>query len=214
VDLTKYAHSCVRLAEGAEKLVIDPGNLGDNAEALSDAHHVLVTHEHPDHIDVDPLLARAEADPDLRVWAPASVAKLLAALGDRVVTVEPNVTIQVGEFEVRTFGGQHALIHPQVPMVANVGYLVNETVYHPGDSLVVPPIRVPTALAPIHAPWSKISEVIDYVIGVRAAHVHQIHDGLLNGIGLKMASGHLSRFASAYGGEFAFLEQGDTVTAG
>jgi glyoxylase-like metal-dependent hydrolase (beta-lactamase superfamily II) len=214
VELTKYAHSCIRLAEGADTLVIDPGNLGDNAEALSGVHHVLVTHEHPDHIDVEPLLARADTDPDLRVWAPAPVAQLLATLGDRVVTVEPNVTIQVGEFEVRTFGGQHALIHPQVPVVANVGYLVNETVYHPGDSLVVPPVRVPTALAPMHAPWSKISEVIDYVIGVRAAHVHQIHDGLLNDTGLKMVSLGIDRFATAYGGEFRFLEQGDTVTAG
>jgi hypothetical protein len=209
VELTKYAHSCVRLAEGAEKLVIDPGNLGDTAEALAGVHHVLVTHEHPDHVDVDPLLAQADSDPDLRVWAPASVAKLLAALGDRVVTVEPNATVQIGEFEVRTFGGQHAL----VPLVTNVGYLVNETVYHPGDSLVVPPVRVATALAPIHAPWSKISEVIDFVIGVRAAHVHQIHDGLLNEVGLKMAAGHLGRFAGMYGGEFAFLQQGDTVTA-
>ena len=214
MELTKYAHSCVRLGEGTQSLVIDPGNLGDNAEALSGVHHVLVTHEHPDHVDVEPLLARAANDPDLRVWAPASVAKLLADLGDRVIAVEPNATLQVGEFEVRTFGGQHALIHPQVPVIANIGYLVNETVYHPGDSLVVPPVRVPTALAPIHAPWSKISEVIDYVIGVRAARVHQIHDGLLNQIGLTMAAGHLGRFAKAYGGEFTFLDSGDTVTAG
>jgi L-ascorbate metabolism protein UlaG (beta-lactamase superfamily) len=214
VELTKYAHSCVRLVEGTDSLVIDPGNLGDNTGALAGVHHVLVTHEHPDHIDVDPLMAQAASDPDLRVWAPASVAKQLSDLGDRVVVVEPNATLQIGEFEVRTFGGQHALIHPQIPVVANVGYLVNETVYHPGDSLVVPPVRVATALAPIHAPWSKIGEVIDFVIGVRAAHVHQIHDGLLNEAGLKMAAGHLSRFAGAYGGEFAFLEAGDTVTAG
>ena len=214
MELTKFDHSCVRLVEGDASLVIDPGNLGDTRAALADVHHVLVTHEHPDHVDVDPLLAQATADPELRVWAPASVARLLDALGDRVVTVEPNDTVQVGDFEVRTFGGQHALIHPQVPLVPNVAYLVNETVYHPGDSLVVPPLRVPTALAPIHAPWSKISEVIDFVIGVRAAHVHQIHDGLLNPIGLKMAAGHLSRFASAYGGEFGLLEPGDTVHPG
>lgn len=214
MELTKYAHSCVRLVEGHQSLVIDPGNLGDTAEALSGVHQVLVTHEHPDHVDVDPLLAQAAADPDLRVWAPASVAQLLAALGDRVVTVEPNATLQIGEFEVRTFGGQHALIHPQIPVVANVGYLVNETVYHPGDSLVVPPVRVATALAPIHAPWSKVGEVIDFVIGVRAAQVHQIHDGLLNEVGLKMAAGHLGRFASAYGGEFTLLERGDIVHVG
>lgn len=214
MELTKYAHSCVRLVEGNQSLVIDPGNLGDAAEALTGVHQVLVTHEHPDHVDVDSLLAQADADPDLRVWAPASVAQLLSALGDRVVSVEPNATVQIGEFEVRTFGGQHALIHPQIPLVANVGYLVNETVYHPGDSLVVPPVRVATALAPIHAPWSKIGEVIDFVIGVRAAQVHQIHDGLLNQVGLTMVAGHLSRFAAAYGGEFTLLERGETVPTG
>jgi L-ascorbate metabolism protein UlaG (beta-lactamase superfamily) len=211
VKLTKHAHSCVRIDEGDDSLVIDPGNLGDNAAALAGAHQVLVTHEHPDHIDVDALMAQAAADPDLRVWSPASVTALLATLGDRVTTVEPNTTLQVGGFEVRTFGGQHALIHPQIPVVANVGYLVNEAVYHPGDSLVVPPVRVHTALAPIHAPWSKIGEIIDFVIGVRAAQVHQIHDGLLNQIGLTMAGGHLSRFASTYGGEFTLLKQGDSA---
>ena len=46
---------------------------------------------------------------------------------------------------MRTFGGQHALIHPSIPIVANVGYLIDDAVYHPGDSFIVPPSAVETA---------------------------------------------------------------------
>ena len=99
-------------------------------------------------------------------------------------------------------------------MVANVGYLVGGAVFHPGDSFVVPEVAVERLLLPLHAPWSKVAEVLDHVVAVRPRHVHQIHDGLLNPTGLKMAAGHLGRFAGAYGGEFAFLEPGDTVQPG
>jgi len=51
-------------------------------------------------------------------------------------------------------------------VIANVGYLV-AGVYHPGDSLIVPPVAISTLFAPINAPWSKISEVIDFVVSVR-----------------------------------------------
>ena len=46
------------------------------------------------------------------------------------------------------FGGQHALIHPAIPMIANLGYLVDGSVYHPGDSFTVPTAPVSTLLLP------------------------------------------------------------------
>jgi L-ascorbate metabolism protein UlaG (beta-lactamase superfamily) len=200
----------VRLDDGDRSLAIDPGVFSEVEAALDGADAVLITHEHPDHLDADRLRAAALADPRLRVWAPESVAALLRDLGEQVVTAVPATTIDAAGFEVRMFGGQHALIHPTIPVVANLGYLVGG-VYHPGDSLIVPPVPVDTLLAPIHAPWSKTAEVIDFVVSVRAQNVHQIHDGLLNDIGLQFVEGHVSRIGAEYGSEFRHLKPTDSV---
>jgi len=211
MQLTKFTHACVRLDDGNRSLVLDPGVFSELESALDGAGGVLITHEHADHIDADRLRAAVRKDPRLRVWAPAGVAATLGDLGEQVVAVGPGESFDAAGFAVRTFGGQHALIHPTIPVVANVAYLVDDSVYHPGDSLVVPPVPVRTLLAPIHAPWSKTAEVIDFVVSVRARHVHQIHDGLLNEIGMGFVEGHLTRIGAEHGSEFRHLHASESV---
>ncbi len=180
MQLTKHKHSCVRIDDGDRALVIDPGAFSDVDAALDGADAVLITHEHADHIALDPVRAALTADPRLRLWAPASVAAVLADLGEQVVTVGAGESFDAAGFAVQTFGGQHALIHPLIPIVANVGYLVESAVYHPGDSFVVPPVPVSTLLLPANAPWSKMAEIIDFTIAMRAPRAYPIHDALVN----------------------------------
>jgi L-ascorbate metabolism protein UlaG (beta-lactamase superfamily) len=179
VELTKFGHSCVRFDDGDRSLVIDPGAFSDVAAALDGVQAVVVTHEHRDHLDVEKLRAAATADPRLRVWAPAPVAESLAELGEQVVSVGAGESFDAAGFALRTFGGQHAVIHPLIPIVVNVGYLVEDAVFHPGDSLVVPPVPVRTLLLPSMAPWARIGELIDYAISVRAPRAYPIHDALV-----------------------------------
>jgi L-ascorbate metabolism protein UlaG (beta-lactamase superfamily) len=211
MKLTKFGHSCVRLEKDGGVLVFDPGVFSDVPAALDGADAVLITHEHPDHLDADALRAAATANPRLRIWAPAVVAQSLADLGERVGTAEPDSRFSAAGFDIATFGGQHAVIHPLLPVVANVTFLVDDTVYHPGDSFTVPPVAVPVLLVPIHAPWSRISEVIDFVIAVRAPQAFQIHDGLLNDIGRGMVEGHVTRFGAQYGSTFRHLDVNESV---
>src|SRR3954469_11345834 len=180
MQLTKYGHSCVRIEDGGRSLVLDPGAFSDLDAALDGAHAVLITHEHRDHVDADRLCAAAQADPRLRIWAPRPVAEQLVGLGEQVAEVGPGESFQAAGFDVRTFGGQHALIHPLIPIVANVGYLIGDAVYHPGDSFVVPPSPVQTRLSRAGAPWPKLPEVPDLVIAVRAPKALPIHDGIVN----------------------------------
>lgn len=182
MELTKYKHSCVRIDEGDRTLVLDPGVFSDADAALDGADAVLITHEHPDHLDADKVRAAAKADSRLRIWAPAPVAESFGDLGEQVVAVGASESFEAAGFAVRTFGGQHALIHPLMPIVPNVAYLIDDAVYHPGDSLVVPPGEVGTLLLPAVAPWSKMAEVIDFAVAVRAPQVLPIHDAIVNGL--------------------------------
>jgi L-ascorbate metabolism protein UlaG (beta-lactamase superfamily) len=216
MKLTKYTHACIRLEKDGKVLVLDPGTFSESAEALDGAHAVLITHEHPDHVDVPAMTRALEAPADLAVFAPAGVAATLQEeapqAAERIHPVEPGSAFDAAGFEVRSFGGQHALIHPQIPLVANIGYLVDGNVYHPGDSFIVPDgLSVRTLLVPIHAPWSKAAEVVDFVVSVRAPRAFQIHDGLLNETGLKMVEGHVSRLGGKYGTKFAHLAPRESV---
>ena len=210
--MTKFTHACVRLDDDGRSLVIDPGEFSECAEALDGASAVLITHEHFDHLNVEALLSAARANPDLLVWAPAPVVAKLAELGSRASQVEPGESFDAAGFSVRAFGGQHAVIHQAIGTpCANLGYLVNDAVYHPGDSFFVPPAPVRTLLAPLHAPWSKLAEIIDFVVATRAPQAFPIHDAMLSESGVQNSVGHVGRFAKTYETSFTYLPPGAVV---
>ncbi|MGW2616085.1 MBL fold metallo-hydrolase [Streptomyces sp. NPDC001500] len=180
MKLTKKSHACVRLEKDGRTLVLDPGAFSEQDAALG-AEAVLVTHEHLDHFDEKRLRTALETDPAVAVWAPASVAeKISTAFPGRVHTVGHGDTFTAAGFDVQVHGELHAVIHPDIPRVTNVGYLVDGgRVFHPGDALTVPDRPVETLMLPVMAPWSKISEVIDYVREVKPQRAYDIHDALL-----------------------------------
>ncbi|WP_427130471.1 MBL fold metallo-hydrolase [Pseudarthrobacter sp. S9] len=216
MKLTKFTHACVRLEKDGRVLVFDPGTFSETDEALAGADAVLITHEHADHVDVDAVVAALLGSGSLQLFAPEGVAATLRGKADgaveRIHTVAPGEEFDAAGFAVRSFGGQHALIHPQIPVVANVGYLVDSNVYHPGDSFAIPDgVDVRTLLVPIHAPWNKVGEVVDFVIGVRAPRAFPIHDALLNPSGLGLIEGHVTRIGAKYGTEYRHLSSGESV---
>jgi len=206
VRLTKFTHACVRIEDGDRVLVIDPGEFSEDS-ALDGVDTVLVTHEHYDHIDVSLLTRVAAENPDLRVYAPASVTGKLD-LGAAAVTVSPGDTFTAGGFPVRVVGGDHAEIYDGLPGCPNVGYLVDDTVYHPGDALFVPDVTVDTLLVPASAPWLKLAEALDFVRAVKPHRAYPIHDLLLSTIGQKNIETWLSDKSNT---DFTWLAPGESV---
>ncbi|MGW5098505.1 MBL fold metallo-hydrolase [Streptomyces nodosus] len=180
--ITKYTHACVRLEHEGRVLVIDPGTWSEPA-ALTGADAVLVTHEHADHVDVlrlaglgVPVYAPAEADiPRLEVTGVASDAEFTAA-----------------GFRVRAVGERHAFIYGGQPNCANLGYIVDEAVYHPGDALHVPEQSIETLLVPVQGSWMKMAEAIDFVKAVKPQRTFAIHDAQINDRGLSSVNGWLA----------------------
>ena len=210
MELIKHGHACVVLCEGERRLVVDPGAFTDPA-ALEGASAVLVTHEHADHFVPDTLRAAMDADPALEVWTNKSVAAQLEGLGGRVHVVGHGDAVTVAGFDVHVHGELHAEVHPDVPRIANVGFLVDGLVFHPGDALTVPEEPVATLLLPVHAPWSKAAEIIDYVRAVHADQAYAIHDVLLSDTGLGLMAGLLGERGPGTPTPYSRLAPGDAV---
>jgi L-ascorbate metabolism protein UlaG (beta-lactamase superfamily) len=208
---TKLGHSCVRLEKDGAVLVIDPGSFSDAAAALDGAAAVLVTHEHPDHLDADAIRAALSRDPELTLWANRSICAQFTDVGDRAHEVRHGDALSVAGFSVHVYGADHALIHKDIPRVVNTGFLIDGELFHPGDSYTVPEEPVGTLLLPISAPWLKAGEMIDYFREVAPARGYAIHDALLNDNGLNLMTRMMSVAAAPSGAQVSRLEPGTSL---
>lgn len=219
IELTKFGHACVRLEKNGRRIVIDPGEYSDPAPALEGAEHILITHQHPDHLEEGAVLAHLAAHSAATVRAPeVPASRLRAQAADAGVDARQIIATGAGEhfdsagFSVRTVGGQHAVIHAYIPVVANTGYIVDGLVYHPGDSFIVPAGPAPdTLLVPLSAPWNKMAEMVDFITAVRPRQAIPVHDALLNDtIGRPLYIKRARMFADRHGVTFTDLAVGET----
>jgi L-ascorbate metabolism protein UlaG (beta-lactamase superfamily) len=184
MELTKHIHACVTLDKGGSRLLLDPGTLTPNAaELAAGAGTILITHEHFDHFDEEAVAAALVASPELRVYGPAAVVDRWQARRGQVTAVAEGDRFDADGFDIAVFGGLHARIHQDIPQVANVGYLIDGRVYHPGDSYYVPPAPVTTLLVPTSGPWTKFGEAVDFVRAVSPRSAVQIHESMLSELG-------------------------------
>jgi L-ascorbate metabolism protein UlaG (beta-lactamase superfamily) len=177
--LTKLGHACVRLEKDDVRLVIDPG-IWAGPDALLGAAAVLITHEHADHVDDAAVRDALGADADLQLWASEAVAGQFAGFGDRVHAVQHGDAVHICGFDVHVYGAEHARLDTAIPIVPNTGFLVDGTVFHPGDSFTVPEDPVGVLLVPVSGPWLKFSDVAGYLRTVAPERGYWIHDALLN----------------------------------
>jgi L-ascorbate metabolism protein UlaG (beta-lactamase superfamily) len=189
--LTKLEHACVRLEKDGATLVIDPA-AWSMPRALEGASAVLVTHEHFDHFDADGLRAALTADPGLQLWTNESVASEFAGFSqDQVHAVDEGDTFTAAGFDVHTYGHLHAILHRDIPVIENTGFMIDGSLFHPGDSFTVPQDPVQTLLLPASGPWLKTGEMIDYAREVAPQRGYVIHEALFGDVGLMVLDNFL-----------------------
>jgi L-ascorbate metabolism protein UlaG (beta-lactamase superfamily) len=208
--ITKLEHAALILEEAGHRLVIDPGGLTNPILGLMGVDAVVITHEHADHWTADQLTRLRDANHSVPIYGPAGVAK--AAEGFDVQVVSSGDVVEVEPWTIRFLGGNHAQIHPTIPIVDNLAVLVNDRFFYPGDSFYVPVgIEVDTLAAPAGAPWMKIAEGMDYISQVAPKRAFGTHDGVLSAAGIGLVHDRLKAVTEAKGGEYFALKAGERL---
>jgi len=184
VEITWLKHDAFLLKGNGVVVAIDPYEIRSVPEK---ADLVLVTHDHFDHCD--PNSVRLVAKPDAVIVAPQNAASKLGKnvrvvkAGD--VLTEKGVTVKVvPAYNVRP---ERQRFHPK--NYGGVGYLITlagKTVYHPGDTDLIPEMdnlgQVDIALLPVSGTYvMDAQEAAEAVKRIKPTHVIPMHYGSIVG---------------------------------
>lgn len=211
-------HSCLFLEISGARILVDPGNFSvETVHKFSPTglDAIIITHQHADHCDAELLAEVLTNNPRAVVLAEPGAASQITgesdgpaagpgqapALGREVIPFAAGSTYHIGNVTVSAVGGLHAVIHPDIPRVGNSGLLF-EAPGEPGfgvtgDSLVPEPeFKGIDALAfAVVAPWSKMSETIDFLRAVRPKVALPVHEGIVNQNGRPIFVGQATNLA-------------------
>lgn len=193
MKLTKFEHACFTLEKDGNTIVVDPGYLTTDFIEPDNVVAIIITHSHSDHFDPEQIDDILQTNPAAVVMGPKDVTDQLKNHETR--TVRPGDNLVHEGIELEFFGGVHSTIHPDLPTPENVAVMIDERVYYPGDSFVVPDKSVDVLALPISAPWLKIQESINFMLAVAPADVFPTHDAILSAAGQQIADNNVKHFA-------------------
>lgn len=205
MQITHLGHAAVFVETDDARILIDPGNFSDAWHSLTDLDAVLVTHQHPDHLDPENLPALLAKNSSAIVLVEPSILDLinsgkLPSLGQNAARLTPDNQATVGDVLVTAVGGQHAVIHRDIPRIGNVGYVLRSegqpSLLHPGDALDVVPDGIDILAVPAYGPWAAMKETIDFMRAVGALEGFLIHDELLSDSGRGLVFNRLNEMSS------------------
>lgn len=203
MKIIKYEHSCMVVENNGASLVVDPGEFTTDLVIPDDVVGIVITHEHADHLGHSSLRAIIAKNPRAVIVAHPDVAAHLDDYTTHPVIANEQITL--GNFDLEFFGGQHATIFRDTPPLANLGVLINERLYYPGDSFSLPNRTVEVLALPVGAPWLKINETIEFLTAVKPKLAFPTHDAVLSQIGKNLIDRMISPIAQEIGAEYRRL---------
>ncbi|MPZ79917.1 MAG: MBL fold metallo-hydrolase [Actinophytocola sp.] len=206
MQIVHFGHSCVLLDTGSARLLFDPGVFSAGFEGVRDLDAILITHQHFDHLDEARLPALVEANPTAALIVDSGSIEVTTKLGLAAEQVRPGDNLTLAGAEVAVVGGEHAVIHADIPVPPNAGYVVGGgAFYHPGDALFVPEQKIDVLGLPSAAPWLKTGEAVDFLRAVAPRVAVPIHQELLSDIGKKLTYDNWFRGLAPEGTEVRVL---------
>jgi len=102
MQLTHFGHSCVLADFGHTTVLFDPGNFSHGFEGITGLSAIVITHQHPDHVDQERLPALLDGNPGAALYADPQTTEQLS-VPCRAVHVGDELS--VGELTIRAVGG-------------------------------------------------------------------------------------------------------------
>jgi len=197
MELTKYEHACFTLHKEGKTVIVDPGSFTHDVTVPNDVAVIVITHSHQDHFDTEHIDMIIAKNPTATILAPLEVTSQLTQYTTRAVQGGDSFALEGFDFDF--YGDMHATIAKEIPRIANVGVLIEDRVYYPGDAFTIPDKSVDTLALPVAAPWLKISESIEFMRAVGARLTFPTHDAILSGTGISVVDSMIEPFAEAAG---------------
>jgi len=195
MKLTKYQHACFVVEKEGRSLVVDPGAYSRDFITPNNVDVIVITHEHPDHFDEKLVQQILSVNPKATVVAHESISGRFTQYTN--IGAKINEMYTIGPFTLRFFGGTHATIAPSLPVPPNLGVLIDDRLYYPGDSFTIPEgVTVKELALPASAPWLKISESMDFLAQVKPIFAFPTHDAILSSDGKGLVDRVLGSVAS------------------
>jgi L-ascorbate metabolism protein UlaG (beta-lactamase superfamily) len=182
MKIEKFLHSCIRITHDGHRLLTDPGAFcfADGRvkpEDLGPVDVILLTHEHQDHFEPE-ALRTIIASGATTILAHPPLAEKVRAAGIPCDDLASGTTRTIGAFTIEAMGTPHGPL--PLPLPPHCGYLINGSLYHPGDSLVFPVGRAIDVLAlPVAGPWCTVVAAVEAAKTLRPKLAFPIHDAII-----------------------------------
>jgi L-ascorbate metabolism protein UlaG (beta-lactamase superfamily) len=196
--ITHLGHACLLVETGGQRILIDPGVFSSAIAGVTGLDAILVTHQHPDHVDLQRLPAVLEGNQQARLYAEPQAAALLEEAGIAVKHTQAGEALSFGPVQVTPVGEKHALINEALPRIGNLGVVLRAegepSLFHPGDAYDGEPGQVDVLALPLNAPWTASRDTVAFAQRISPRVCIPIHDALLSAIGRKLYLSHVRSF--------------------
>jgi L-ascorbate metabolism protein UlaG (beta-lactamase superfamily) len=206
MTISKHLHSCLLIKDEDKTILIDPGEFTEKEQALDiqkiqNLTHILITHEHADHLSVPLVKQCLEKFPKATILTNASVARKLQDHAINAQTSGSGYVVIENVPHERLFD-----ITPPENSVITVG----DKLTHPGDSLQFDKTAEILAL-PLTAPWGSTTQAVEVALKLKPKLIIPIHDWMWKDGIRKAMYERLTGFFKQHSIDFRGVETGEII---
>jgi L-ascorbate metabolism protein UlaG (beta-lactamase superfamily) len=208
MQLTKFQHACFVVETNNTSVIVDPGSFTHDFIMPKHVSAVFVTHNHPDHLDTQLIITILREHPKAVLLADESI--LSQFPNEHTQAVSVGQTVDAGGITLQFVGGTHEPIDVAITPPANIGVIIDNHLYYPGDSYYAPEQPIKELLLPVSAPWLTIARSLDLLRALKPSLAFPTHDAILSNDGQALIDGMVKPIATGLGVTYQRIN-GETI---